>query len=80
MAPTKAATNTPILLRIGDSSPSFIQILRAIIVMLQNKKVMVSPLQIADMALTIMATLVTSPAANRVKKRAINWNKGAPGG
>ena len=80
MAPTKLATNTPILFTLGDCSPSFIQTLRANIVSVQNRKVMVSPLQMADITLTIMATLVTSPPAKRVKKRPMSWKSGAPGG
>ena len=52
----------------------------ASMVIVQNRKAMVSPLDKADMVLTILATRAVSPKANREKNRPRSWKIGAPGG
>ena len=49
-------------------------------VIVQNRKAMVSPLDRADMVLTILATSEVSPKANREKNLPRSWKIGAPGG
>ena len=49
-------------------------------VMVQNRSNMVAALSSPDMALTISATLVTSPNAKLAKNRAASMNMGLPGG
>ena len=61
-------------------SPSFAMILRASMVMVQNRKRMVKLLERLSMALISRATLAVFPKANRAKMRPIIWNVGAPGG
>jgi len=49
-------------------------------VMVQKRNRMVNALAMADNTFMVKATLVTSPPANRVKKRPSTMKKGAPGG
>jgi len=49
-------------------------------VIVQNKNMMVSPLDMADIVFTIRATLSVLPKANKEKNLPSNWKKGAPGG
>ena len=64
----------------SDISPEGATIFLANITIVQKRKRIVKELAKADMTLTIMATLVTSPKANNEKNLPIIWKSGAPGG
>ena len=70
-APIADAANT------AQFSP---QIFCASIEIVQNRNKIVKLEQRHDMMFIIIATLVTSPKANKVKKRPMSWKVGAPGG
>src|SRR5688572_8251369 len=68
-----------IILALLISSFSLINTFLARAVMVQNRNKIVAPLAIAEPTFMKYATLVTSPKANKEKKRCIMRNNGAPG-